>query len=296
MLRRVKTAAATLDDSAILATVERALTEAIDERGLAPRLAEAMRYASLGGGKRVRPVLCVRCGLAAGADETAALLPGAIAFEFVHAFSLVHDDLPALDNDDLRRGRPTTHKAFGEALAILAGDALTSVALEVALASPVRGAQVAAELASATTAMITGQVYDTVGGLPGDPDPAARLRMIHDNKTGALIRCACRMGAVCASPDPARLEALTRYGQAMGLMFQVVDDILDETQSTAHLGKAAGKDRDAGKVTYPAVFGLETSLRHVQDLLGASLEALRPLGQAADPLRDMAHALATRTR
>ena len=293
--RGMSAVTAAASDTELLAEVEGALSAALDGHELAPRLREAMRYAVLGGGKRVRPILTLRACEAAGGSRGDAM-PAAIALEMIHCFSLVHDDLPALDNDDLRRGRPTTHRAHGEALAILAGDALTSVALEVALASPVRGAQVAAELASATTAMITGQVYDTVGGLPGDPDPAARLRMIHDNKTGALIRCACRMGAVCASPDPARLEALTRYGQAMGLMFQVVDDILDETQSTAHLGKAAGKDRDAGKVTYPAVFGLETSLRHVQDLLGASLEALRPLGQAADPLRDMAHALATRTR
>ena len=282
-------------DADLLAEVERALESCLDRHPLAPRLREAMRYAVLGGGKRVRPLLTVRACEAAGGRRMDAV-PAAIALEMIHCFSLVHDDLPALDNDDLRRGRPTTHRAHGEALAILAGDALTSVAMEVALGSPVRPAEVARELASATTAMITGQVYDTMGGLPGNPDPPERLRTIHDNKTGALIRCACRMGAICASGDPAVLGALTAYGEAMGLMFQVVDDILDETQSTEHLGKAAGKDRDAGKVTYPGVFGLDASRRQVAELLERSLAALRPLGTAADPLRDMANALATRTR
>jgi geranylgeranyl pyrophosphate synthase len=276
--------------------VERALTEAIDERGLAPRLAEAMRYASLGGGKRVRPVLCVRCGLAAGADETAALLPGAIAFEFVHAFSLVHDDLPALDNDDLRRGRPTTHKAFGEALAILAGDGLQSLAIETALRSPVAPARVAEEVARACTDMITGQVYDTLGGFPAGCDALAeRLACIHRNKTGALIRGACRVGAIAAGADEATVDRLTRYGEAMGHMFQVVDDILDETESSQTLGKSAGKDKAQGKTTYPAVHGLERSRAFVQQLLGEAVSALAGLDAAADPLRAMARSLATRT-
>ncbi len=278
---------------------------------LAPRLQEAMRYACLGGGKRVRPVLVLRSCEAAGGNRADAL-PAAIALEMIHCFSLVHDDLPALDNDDLRRGRPTTHKAHGEALAILAGDALLSVALEVALESPCQPAAIARELASATTAMITGQVYDTLAGFPGTPSEAERLRLIHDNKTGALIRAACRMGALCAGcgaraggarqdsgdggTDDARLEALTRYGQDLGLMFQVVDDILDETQSTEHLGKAAGKDRDAGKLTYPGVYGLEESRKQVERLLDDALTALAPLGDAAEPLRQTARALATRTR
>ncbi|MFM7806422.1 MAG: polyprenyl synthetase family protein, partial [Planctomycetota bacterium] len=191
-------------------------------------LAEAMRYASLGGGKRVRPVLTVRCGLAAGATDPATLLPGAIAFEFIHAFSLVHDDLPALDNDDLRRGRPTTHKAFGEALAILAGDGLQSLAIEAALHSPVAPQRVAAEVARACTDMISGQVYDTLGGFPaGCTELPERLALIHRNKTGALLRGACRVGAIAAGANEATIDRLTRYGEAMGHMFQVVDDILD---------------------------------------------------------------------
>jgi geranylgeranyl diphosphate synthase type II len=282
-------------DTDLLAEVEASLQQALARHALAPTLREAMQYATLGGGKRVRPILTLRACEAVGGRRQDAM-HAAIALEMIHCFSLVHDDLPALDNDDLRRGRPTTHKAHGEALAILAGDALTSVAFEVALDSPVRPAEIARELGAATTAMISGQVYDTLGGFAGAEGAAERLKLIHDNKTGALIRCACRMGALCGSPDEARLKALGTYGDAMGLMFQAVDDILDETQSTEHLGKASGKDRDAGKLTYPAVFGLDESRRHVDTLLDRSMQALRPLGTAAEPLRDLAKALATRTR
>ena len=292
----VTTVIAPIADAAILELVERALETAIDARGLAPRLAEAMRYASLGGGKRVRPLLTVRCGLAAGAPNPNPLLPGAIAFEFVHAFSLVHDDLPALDNDDLRRGRPTTHKAHGEALAILAGDGLQSLATEVALASPVAPHRVAAEVARACTDMISGQVLDTLAGFPAGCDaPADRLALIHRNKTGALIRGACRVGAIAAGAPESTVDRLTRYGEAMGHMFQVVDDILDETQSSQTLGKTAGKDRDQGKTTYPAVHGLDRSRAFVQELLDQSISALNGLDAAADPLRTMARNLATRT-
>lgn len=282
-------------ESQLLEGIEQALDHALATRELAPRLRDAMRYACLGGGKRVRPILVLRACEAVGGPWDAAL-PGAIALEMVHCFSLVHDDLPALDNDDLRRGRPTTHKAHGEPLAILAGDALMSVAMETALKSPINPATVAQELAWATTAMITGQVYDTLGGFEGNPPDNERLRVIHLNKTGALIRCACRMGALCGGATPAKLAALTAYGEAMGLMFQVVDDILDETQSTEHLGKAAGKDRDAGKMTYPAVHGLEASRRTVAELRETALRTVAELGSGADPLRAAAEALAIRTR
>jgi geranylgeranyl diphosphate synthase type II len=296
ILRRVSDTATMLDDATLLASVERALERAIDTRALAPRLAEAMRYASLGGGKRVRPVLAIRCGLAAGAPDIHALLPAAIAFEFIHAFSLVHDDLPALDNDDLRRGRPTTHKAFGEALAILAGDGLQSLALEAALASPRAPDRVALEVARACTDMISGQVYDTLAGFPADcVAPADRLALIHRNKTGALIRGACRVGALAAGASPALLERFSRYGEAMGHMFQVVDDILDETQTSQTLGKSAGKDKAQGKTTYPAVHGIERSRSFVRELREEALQALSGLDASADPLRTMARALATRT-
>ena len=282
-------------DAQLLVEVEDALAHVLAGHPLAPRLREAMQYAVLGGGKRVRPLLVLRaCEAVGGARRDA--MPAAVALEMIHCFSLVHDDLPALDNDDLRRGRPTTHRAHGEALAILAGDGLMSVAVEVALASPRRGAEIARELASATTGMITGQVYDTLGGFEGEPDAAARLRLIHDHKTGALLRAACRMGALAGSPSEAHLASLTAYGEAMGLMFQVVDDILDETQPTEHLGKTAGKDREAGKLTYPAVFGLDESRRHVERLLDRAVEAVTPLGEPAAPLVQMARILATRTR
>jgi len=285
-----------IDDATILASVETALAAAIDSRNLAPRLAEAMRYAVLGGGKRVRPVLTVRCGLAAGATDIEPLLPAAIAFECIHAFSLVHDDLPALDNDDMRRGRPTAHKAFGEPLAILAGDGLQSLAIEVALASPRDPARIAREVAQACTDMITGQVLDTLGGFPEScTQPADRLARIHENKTGALIRGACRAGAIAAGAAPALLDRLSAYGAAMGHMFQVVDDILDETQTSQTLGKSAGKDKAQGKTTYPAVHGMERSREFVQQLLQEAERALAPIGPEADPLRAMASALATRT-
>lgn len=282
-------------DAQLVTAVEEALDRALTSHELAPNLREAMRYACLGGGKRVRPLLVLRSAEAVGGRADRAM-PAAVALEMVHCFSLVHDDLPALDNDDLRRGRPTAHKAFGEAMAILAGDGLLSVAFEVALSCQVNSATVARELGVATTAMITGQVYDTLGGFEGDPAPDDRLRQVHRNKTGALIRCACRMGAICGGADQRGLAALTSYGDAMGLMFQVVDDILDETQSTEHLGKASGKDREAGKLTYPSVHGLEKSRRTVEDLQRAAHDALASLHAAADPLRAMADALAVRTR
>ena len=285
-----------LDDARLLEIVEGALEQALHGRSLAPKLAEAMRYASLGGGKRVRPLLTIRCGLAAGATDASTLLPAAIAVEFIHAFSLVHDDLPALDNDDLRRGRPTTHKAFGEALAILAGDGLQSLAIEAALASPRAPERVAIEVARACTDMISGQVYDTLGGFPAGCDAAAEsLALIHRNKTGALLRCACRVGAVAAGATADLLERFTRYGEVMGHMFQVVDDILDETQTSQTLGKSAGKDKAQGKTTYPAVHGIERSRAFVQELLDEALTALSGLDSAADPLRALARNLATRT-
>ncbi len=293
---RVSTVTANIQDTAILQAVEAALAEAIDRRGLAPRLAEAMRYASLGGGKRVRPVLAIRCGLACGEGSLQSLLPAAVAFEFIHAFSLVHDDLPALDNDDLRRGRPTTHKAFGEALAILAGDGLQSLAMEVALTSPRHPDRVAHEVSAACTDMISGQVYDSLGGFPADTHAQAdRLRLIHRNKTGALIRGACRSGAIAGGGSTASVAGLTRFGEAIGLMFQVVDDILDETQTSATLGKSAGKDKAQGKMTYPAVHGLERSREVVTRLRVEALDHLAGLPGSVDPLRAMVEALVTRT-
>ena len=284
-----------LTDDELLAHVERELAHTIAHRPLADKLKEAAKYALLGGGKRVRPMLCLHCCAAASGDMRHAM-PAAVAIEMVHAFSLVHDDLPALDNDDLRRGRATTHVAFGEALAILTGDALLSIAMEQALSCAIGAAHIAHELASATTDMISGQVLDTLGGFPKDFNAAQQLELIHRQKTGALIRAACRMGAFAASANADTLDRLTRWGETMGLMFQVVDDILDETQSSQHLGKSAGKDAAQGKMTYPKIHGLAWSRDYVKELLEHSEHLLKPLGAPAQPLRTMAQSLATRTK
>ena len=284
-----------VNDEELLAHVERALTQTIATRSLAAKLKEATQYALLGGGKRVRPLLCLHCCAAASGNMQHAM-PAAVAIEMIHAFSLVHDDLPALDNDALRRGRPTTHIAFGEALAILAGDALLSIAMEQALSCTIGAAHIAHELAGATTEMISGQVLDTLGGFPKDFNPAQQLELIHRQKTGALIRAACRMGAFAAAANPDTLDRLTHWGETMGLMFQVVDDILDQTQSSEHLGKSAGKDEAQGKMTYPKIHGVDWSSNHVKELLEQSEQLLKPLGASAQPLRVMAQALATRTK
>jgi len=284
-----------INDEELLAHVERALTQTIATRSLAAKLKEATQYALLGGGKRVRPLLCLHCCSAASGNMQHAM-PAAVAIEMIHAFSLVHDDLPALDNDALRRGRPTTHIAFGEALAILAGDALLSIAMEQALSCTIGAAHIAHELAGATTEMISGQVLDTLGGFPKDFNPAQQLELIHRQKTGALIRAACRMGAFAANANADTLDRLTRWGETMGLMFQVVDDILDQTQSSEHLGKSAGKDEAQGKMTYPKIHGVAWSRDHVKELLEQSEQLLKPLGASAQPLRVMAQALATRTK
>jgi len=274
-------------------------------------LADAVRYSLLGPGKRLRPLLVWHACAAAGGDGTdpRISLPAAAAIELIHAFSLVHDDLPGLDNDDLRRGRPTLHRHTSEAMAILAGDTMLTLAFRIIIdevADPTLGSAIIRELAESTTAMIAGQVYDTLGGFPeaapGIPlNDGARLELIHRNKTGALIRASCRMGALfgqaaAGRADHAALDALTAYGEAIGLMFQIVDDILDVTQSTDHLGKRSGKDQDAGKLTYPGVYGVERSRDEVRRLHDLALDAIRPLGPAADPLRRLCSYMAVRSR
>ncbi len=229
-------------------------------------LRDAIEYALLGGGKRLRPILAWHSAVALGGTGEAAL-PAAAAVEFIHAFSLVHDDLPGLDNDDLRRGRPTLHKHATEAMAILAGDAMLNLAFQV-LVDKVTDARIAArlvaELASGTGGMIAGQVYDTLGGFEPGLAPPQKLAAVHVNKTGALIRASCRMGALCAGADDAALARITAFGDAIGLMFQIVDDIIDVTQPAEHVGKKTNKDQDAGKLTYPGVLGLEASRQEVQ--------------------------------
>lgn len=289
---------------------------------LPPNLAGAVAYAALGPGKRIRPLLAWHACAAAGAPGDRSLPAGA-AVEFIHAFSLVHDDLPALDNDDLRRGRPTLHIHAGEAMAILAGDALMALAFDVLarhVAEPTLAGLLVGELSAATTGMIAGQVFDSLGGLPTGLTERQGLERIHRNKTGALIRSACRMGAILGLGDVAlhasgrgapglpimvptgqvmsdpRLGAITAYAEHVGLMFQIVDDLLDTEGHPEHTGKRTRKDAVAGKVTYPSLLGVDGSRREVRRLQEAALDALAPLGGAAEGLRDLCRGLADRRK
>ncbi len=280
------------------AQVEAYLEGYLDTRPIPGNLREAISYAVLAPGKRMRPILVIRsCEAVGGSIEQA--LPPAAAIELIHAFSLVHDDLPAMDDDDLRRGRPTLHRQTSEAMAILAGDAMTSLAFDLIL-TQVADAELAGrichELASATTDMISGQVYDTLGAFDDQATPMQRLTTIHKHKTAALMRASCRMGGLCGQADESQLQALTDYAQAIGLMFQVVDDLLDVTQSTEHLGKTAGKDADQHKLTWPGLCGVDATRAEVQRLHNEARQALERFGDAAAPLNDLCDFLAVRTK
>ncbi len=277
--------------------VEDYLERYLDERALPGNLREATKYAALAPGKRMRPLLVLYSCRAVGGEMEAAMAPAA-AIEMIHAFSLVHDDLPAMDDDDLRRGRPTLHVKTNEAMAILAGDALMGLAFEM-LMTRVSDAELAravlGELAAGTNDMVAGQVYDTLPDFEEGIEPLERLKAIHRHKTGALIRASCRMGAMMGGADAGRLASITAYGEAIGLMFQVVDDLLDVTQTTEHLGKTAGKDIDQDKLTYPSVLGLDGTrgeVRRLSELAHASLEGF---GEAARPLRDLCDYMSIRT-
>ena len=270
----------------------------LERLDLPDNLAHAVRYGALGGGKRLRPVLVLLCCEAVGGARRAALGPAA-AMELIHCFSLVHDDLPAMDDDDLRRGRPTLHIHAGEAMAILAGDAMMSLAFELVGEGGFRreaAAAMTAELASATSRMIAGQVLDTVGGFPRELADPEKLREIHRSKTGALLRASCRIGGICGGASHAQLDALTAYGEAVGLMFQIVDDLIDVLQSPEHTGKATGKDHSAGKITFPGVLGVEESKVEIKKLQRAASQHLAPFGEAAKPLCSLGDYMAIRTR
>jgi geranylgeranyl diphosphate synthase, type II len=217
-------------------------------------------------------------------------LAAAGAIELIHTFSLVHDDLPAMDDDDLRRGRPTNHKVFGEAMAILAGDAMVTMAFELIAADAAPGAVPALvrELAGASgpAGMIGGQVLDIDG--ENVTLSLNELRQLHAMKTGALLTCACRMGAIAAGASAGHLEAVTAYGRHLGLAFQIVDDLLDVTSTPEQMGKATGKDAQKGKNTYPVVMGIESSRREADEQLSSAVRALQPLGKNADGLRQLA--------
>lgn len=264
------------------------------------RLYQAMRYSVTNGGKRVRPLLVYAACEALGGNLDQAD-GAACAVELIHAYSLVHDDLPAMDDDDLRRGKPTTHKAFDEACAILAGDGLQALAFEV-LADRRRNPQdgdtrlamiTALARASGPAGMVGGQAID-LGSVGIRLDQAA-LETMHRHKTGALIEASVRLGALASGrADDALLRALQIYARAVGLAFQVQDDILDVESDTATLGKTQGKDQAADKPTYPSLLGLDAAKDYALELRDQALHALRPLGEAAEPLRALARYIVER--
>jgi geranylgeranyl pyrophosphate synthase len=278
--------------------VEPYLQSFLETRVMPANLRNAVLYAAMAPGKRMRPVLAIRSCQAVGGEPSQALPPAA-AIELIHAFSLVHDDLPAMDDDDLRRGRPTLHKHTNDAMAILAGDAMMSLAYDVIfsrITDPAKARDIANELTIGTNEMIAGQVYDTLPDFAADVAPIDRLKTIHRHKTGALIRVACRMGAMCGNASDDQLQSLTDFGEAIGLMFQVVDDLLDVTQTTEQLGKTAGKDVEQDKLTYPAVLGIDRTRDEVTRLQNAAHDALASLGPAAQPLHDLCDFMAVRTK
>lgn len=286
-------------DAADLTVIEAALTDALaDAPGRPTRLMKAMRYAVLGPGKRLRPRLAL-LGAAACGGQPAAALPVACAVEFVHAYSLIHDDLPAMDDDDLRRGRPTVHRQFDEATAILAGDALLALAFE--MLAKAGSAVACGELAHAAgpAALVGGQADDLAGAeaAPTKTEAALEhLRQIHRRKTGAMITVSLRLGALSAAATDDQLKALTTYGDAIGLLFQVTDDLLDASGDEAAVGKRVGKDSEAGKLTYPGLIGIDASKAYAQTLADEAATAIEAFDDAAEPLRGLARQILQRDR
>jgi len=274
--------------------VDEALHRFLPKGGELPAsLHGSMRYSVFAGGKRVRPVLMLAACESVGGLLSQAL-PAACAMEMIHTYSLIHDDLPAMDDDDFRRGNPTNHKVYGEATAILAGDALLTEAF-ILLSSPEEGGDPVARLrviqeighASGSRGMVGGQVVDMESEGKGEID-LATLSYIHTHKTGALIRASVRSGAILGGASAESLAALTRYGDAIGLAFQIADDILDVEGTTEELGKDAGSDQARGKATYPALVGLEASKARAQELVQMALDAVAPFDERAEPLRAIA--------
>ena len=287
---------------AYIAAQQKRVDEALD-RAVPPESAEpvtihkAMRYSLFAGGKRIRPLLAIAAAQAIS-DAPNGIEAAACALELIHTYSLIHDDLPALDNDDLRRGRPTCHKVFGDAMAILAGDALLTLAFEVLAGLDVdaeRRIRLVYELATASGTvggMIGGQVNDIQG--EGKFPTAQLLDSIHRAKTGALLRASVRMGAIYAGADEEQLAALTCFGEHIGLAFQIVDDVLDVEQSSEALGKTAGKDAAQQKITFPAVYGVERSREMAeQERIDAHL-ALNRFDDRGERLRELADRIVRR--
>ncbi len=268
------------------------------ESDLPQELHKAVRYGALGVGKRIRPALTMATCRACGGDPNLALDAGC-AVELVHCFSLIHDDLPAIDNDDLRRGRPTCHRVFGEAIAILAGDALFALAFDIVAqafdrAEAARDAVSILAHASGSHGLVGGEVLDILAeGHPGDRH---LLEVIHQRKTGALIGAACALGALAANAPSNMIRDMQRFGEIVGLAFQVADDVLNETSTAEQLGKAVGSDSARSKLTYPGLIGLDESMAEARRLVDEALRIIEPQGEPAHELRSLARYAAGRDR
>jgi len=281
--------------------VDKALDKLVPPAKMFPTsVHKAMRYSLFAGGKRVRPILAIAAAEALGA-ETTDLLPLAGSLELIHTYSLIHDDLPAMDDDDFRRGRPTCHKVYGEAIAILAGDGLLNMAFEV-LSDPRRTKVVPSNRLIAIIKEIgaASGVHGMVGGQVVDMESEGRdvdfptLEYIHTHKTGALIRASVRVGAIYAKASEKRLKALTRFGERIGLAFQITDDILDITGKPEETGKDVGSDLKKGKKTFPGFYGLEESRMRAAEVANKAIHSLREFDRKADPLRGLAKYIVNR--
>lgn len=280
--------------------VEEALEVALPQQdGPETRVVEAMRYSLFAGGKRLRPILCLAASEAVGGNLKAAM-PAGCALEMIHTYSLIHDDLPAMDDDDLRRGKPTNHKVFGEAIAVLAGDGLLTEAF-VLLSDynsllPERAVQVIGVIAEAASyrGMVGGQVVDILS--QNKRAELETVQQMHSRKTAALIAAATESGALSGKGSEAQVAALARYGRAIGLAFQIADDILDIEGDTELLGKTTGADEARGKVTYPAAVGLERSRQAANEMVNDALAALEEFDDRANPLRSLANYIITRKK
>lgn len=278
--------------------------------GCPAKLAESIRYSLLAPGKRLRPLLVLMAAEACGGKVSSAM-PAACAVEMIHCYSLIHDDLPAMDDDDLRRGRPTNHKVYGEAMAILAGDSLLTRAFEI-IARDVQPPQVAAACctaladASGASALVGGQADDILGEQKKNGAPSPRgaspeqlllaLESIHERKTGDIFLVSLRLGALTAAATRAQMDALEEYGRRLGLAFQIADDLLDVQGNEQTTGKRVGKDADRGKLTFPGLLGIDESVRRARQLVAESCDLVRPLGPAAEPLASLARYVVERDR
>jgi geranylgeranyl diphosphate synthase type II len=278
--------------------VDRALDQFLPKASTRPAtIHKAMRYSLFAGGKRLRPILCLAAAEACG-GKIGTALPLACAVECIHTYSLIHDDLPSMDNDDFRRGRPTCHKIFGDGIAVLAGDALLTIAFEIVSRAkptsrytmPILLREIA--VAAGSQKLIAGQVSDLEA--EGHKTDRAQLRYIHKNKTAAILTTTVRLGAMSANADAKKLGAITKFGRALGLAFQIIDDILDVTQTSEKLGKSAGKDVAANKATYPAVIGLKKSHAEARRLTRQAHDALSIFSEKAEALQALANYLLER--